>query len=445
MYEKFQKVMKFITKDIWHLDVEEGFTGLKRVLVEELRIMILELKMFYRNKSFSKASSLAFTTLLSLIPVMAIFFMFIKMFGGSLLEEKVKPFIYEFLVSSQSDKLSGYLDSFLSSATVDTLGSIGFIILLGALYSIMSSIEVTFNDIWNVSKARSPIEQFKTYLSIIFTAPILLIVSIFLSTKIESVLKTGVFSIFQTFWIYLLPLIFIFLIFLSLNKVMPNCKVSTRQSASSAVIGTILFTISKNGFIYYTKMAVSYNVIYGSIAILPFLMLWIYFVWVIIIFTVHSTYTRQNIKNLYHLERNTDLSRKDKIKIALIITFNFLESFIKNDKPLTLIKLNEKLDIPLREIRNVIEKLEAAGIIAEKAGDIETFLPAKTLSKITFSSIISAVDKEYLPENHYKAEKDYDNLLKECLNFIEIPASGKLISFTIEELLDKKNDDALFT
>ena len=139
--EKINRLKRFITHDLWFLDIEKGVSGARKVLFKELQMGLLVIKLAQKNFLFSRASSLAFTTLLSLIPVLAILFMFFKAFGGKLVETRIKPLVYEYLTAGIGDDINRYLDTFLGSATVDTLGSIGFVFLLIAVYSILSSIE----------------------------------------------------------------------------------------------------------------------------------------------------------------------------------------------------------------------------------------------------------------------------------------------------------------
>ena len=418
MTKFIKKAHKFLTHDLWFTDIEDSFTGVKRFFMKELQMLVLEIKLLQRNNLFTRAAALTYTTLLSLIPVLAIMFMFFKAFGGKMVEEKIKPMILEFLASGAGDTISEYIDSFLGSATVDALGSIGAVFLLLAVYSILSSIERSFNMVWQMKKDRSPIEQLKTYLSIVFIAPVLLIISIWLAGRLEFIIQAGdnVWGGFSTFIIFqLLPFFLIMLMFIFILIIMPNTKVKLKHATIGAFIGAILYTILKAIFIHFTKMAGNYGVIYGSLAALPFFMLWIYFSWIIVLLSVQITFVRQNIHNLKHMEINVETNRADKIKIALMITFKILKDFINGNERSNLFEISSKLDIPLKDVNQCIAKLEHSGIIIEIAKKQNAYTLNIPVEKLTIDKILSAVDKMYLDTKKYHSEKQFPEI-SEILN-----------------------------
>jgi len=414
------KIIKFLTADIWHLDAE----GYKKILIKELQILILQMKLFFRNFALTKASSLAFTSLLSLIPVLAVLFMFFKLFGGKgVVEETIKPFIYEFLTAGSGDKISEYIDSFINSATIETLGTIGIAFLFIAVYSILSSIESNFNDIWDVKRNRSFLDQIKSYTLILIVIPILITFTIAITSKLETVLQSNSLDMVWGFSLLIIfdkifPFFLVILMFFSLIKIIPNCKVHKKSAFIGAAVGTILYFISKNIFVYYTKMAVSYNVIYGSIAILPFFMLWLYFFWIIVLLSVQITFVRQNLHNLKYLEKVFLINRIDKIKIAVMVSFMIVKKFIKKSDSsdgvvksknnyLSIDDISAELDIPLKDIRKCLSDFEKSGILAELANNLECYIPNIPLNDFTLRAVIGSVDKKYLISNKYESENKF--------------------------------------
>jgi|GEM_PF-2049557 len=413
--EKIKKTKSFITKDLWFIDVEHHVTGAKKFFLKELQMLVLVIKLSDKNFLFSRASSLAFTTLLSLIPVLAILFMFFKAFGGELVETKIKPMIYDTLAAGMGDKITGYIDSFLGSATVDTLGSIGFIFLLAAVYSILSSIEVSFNAIWQVGKNRSPVEMLKTYLTIVFVTPVLLILSIWMASRLEFIIGSGsnpwlglfIYMVFQ-----IVPFILLTLMFLFLLVIMPNTSVRLSHALVGSLVGALFLTIFKALFIHYTKLAVSYDVIYGSVAILPFFMLWLYFSWIIVLGSVQIAFVRQNIHNLTHIEQNVLSNRMDRIKIALMIIIHISKNFIAGKEQSSKLEISQELDIPIRDISECLLFLELNGVIVEIAKKQDSFTLNTPLEALTIGRITDTVDKMFIENKNYKSEKNYPELVK---------------------------------
>ena len=441
------KIIEFLTADIWHLDPE----GYKKILIKELQILILQMKLFFRNFALTKASSLAFTSLLSLIPVLAVLFMFFKLFGGKgVVEEKIKPYIYEFLTAGSGDKISEYIDSFINSATIETLGTIGIAFLFIAVYSILSSIEANFNDIWDVKRNRSFLDQIKSYTLILIVIPILITLTMAITSKFESILQSETLNLVEGFSLVsifdkIFPFLLVILMFYSIIKIIPNCKVQKKSALTGATVGTILYFISKDLFVYYTKMAVSYNVIYGSIAVLPFFMLWLYFFWIIVLLSVQITFVRQNLHNLKYLEQTFLINRTDKLKIAVLVSFMIVNKFLvkakvgkrsiikKKKNYLSIDEISTELDIPLKDIRNCLSDFEKSGIVAELANNLECYIPNIPLKDFTLETIIASVDRRFITSNDYDSEKRYEA-------FKDIFKDGELnrdidLGISIEKLL----------
>jgi membrane protein len=422
---KFKRFQKFITHDLWFVEIEESVSGFKKFLLKELQMMVLVVKATQKHFLFSRASALAFTTLL-----------FFKAFGGEMVETKIKPLIYEYLTAGQGENITEYIDSFLSSATVDTLGSIGFIFLLVAVYSILSSIETSFNAIWQINKNRSPVEMLKTYLTIIFITPILLIVSIWLTTRMQFIMNIGdsFWGGFSTFMLYYFtPFILVFLLFFALLVIIPNTEVKFSNAFVGAFVGALAFTIFKELFIHYTKLAVSYNKIYGSIAVLPFFMLWIYFSWIVVLLSVEVTYVRQNVHNLKHLEQNMLTNRVDKIRIAFMIIIRIIKNFISGKEQSSQLEISEELDIPIRDIADTLSKLESGGVIVEIARKPDSYTLNMPLKKLTVGKITDCVDKMFIPNKNYRSEQDFQELSR-IISENQVAANrDELVSALIEE------------
>jgi membrane protein len=342
--------------------------------------------------------------------------------------------IYDYLTAGIGNSITEYIDSFLGSATVDTLGSIGFIFLLMAVYSILSSIEASFNAIWQVKKNRSPVEMLKTYLTIVFISPILLVLSLWLASRLEAMVGFGgnyLGGLLSFIFVQLSPFILITVLFLLLIIIMPNIEVKVSNAMIGALFGAVCFTAFKALFIHYTKLAVSYNVIYGSIAILPFFMLWIYFSWVIVLISVEIAYVRQNYHNLRHLEQNLLSNRIDKIRIALMVVIKIVKNFIGGKDQSSQLEISEELDIPIKEIAESLSCLEKNGVIIEIARKRDTYTMNMPLSKLTIGKITDSVDMMYIEDKNFKSESTFPELLKIIENDKVISDREELITSII--------------
>ena len=428
-----KRLFRFLTHGIWHINIEEQFRGIARFFILQYQMLVLEIRLFFRNHSVSWAAGLSFTTLLSLIPLLTVVFMGVKAFGGtSLLNDKLKPVIYRFLNPGAGGKLSNYLDRMLKSASVETLGIIGFLFLLLSVYLILFSIEEAFNRIWKVQGNRGPVEQVRTYLALVVLVPVVTVLSVSLSS---AYLTPNLGSFFRFVFESTLPVLFIFLLFLLLLKSMPNCRVETRKAMTGAVWGTALTLITKEGFFFYTRLAVSTNVIYGSLALLPFLMLWIFSFWLIVLFSVHIVYVRHNLKSLRALEIQTDTNRADQIRITIAAALEILRNFLEGGKGITLTEIQEQTASPSPDVRRALFDMEKGGIITRRADGDGIYLPAIPVRDFTIKSVMHCVDRMYLPNRT-------DNLSGCCRKLDKLLEGSRLApgadpETPLEDLLEK--------
>jgi membrane protein len=403
----FKKAFTFATRDVWELNAEDAPHPILKILIREVQMLDLEVKLFFRNHGLTRAADLAFTSIFALVPLLAILFMFFKLLGGKeIVETKIKPFIYNFLTPVSGKQITSYIDTFLNSATIETIGVIGIFSLLVGVYFILSLIEHTFDIIWHVKRSRTFFEKLKSYWLIMTASPILIAMSVTLTSYLDSVnIKYDFFeNLYTVFTFKVIPFILIWLFFSLLIKSLPNTKVETNYALVGALFGTGLYYLTKNLFIDYTKLAVNYNLIYGSIAILPIFMLWMYWFWVITLLSVEISFVRQNFTYLSRVERSLELNHYDKIRIALIISLKMVKDQVECRKLDNVLKYSELLDIPVNHVLGCFQDLEKSGIVKETDKTPELFLPVIPVYEITVNKILNAVNKMYIPNNSFESE-----------------------------------------
>lgn len=421
----FKKIFTFIKKDVWELNSEEAHHPVIKIIIDELQMLDLEVKLFFRNHALTRAADLAFTSIFSLVPLLAILFMIFKLMGGrEIVEAKIKPYIYNFLTPVSGKQISTYIDAFLNSATVETIGAIGLVGLLVGVYFILSLIEHSFDVMWHIKKSRTFFERIKSYWLILTVSPILLTLSATLTSYLDSVtIKYSLLDkLYTHFTFQVLPFILIWLFFSMLIISLPNCKVGANHALVGALFGTVLYYVTKNLFIDYTKLAVNYNLIYGSIAVLPIFMLWIYWFWVITLFSVEVSFVRQNFPYLSRVERTQELNHYDKIKIALLIILKMIKDHIDCVKLGNVLVYSEKLDIPVNHVLNCFKDFEKSGIVKEIEKTPELYIPVIPIQEITIKKIIDSVNKMYIPNIKFSGELNneiLEDIFRKCQIFNE--------------------------
>ncbi|WP_113907580.1 virulence factor BrkB family protein [Aliidiomarina celeris] len=230
------------------------------------------------------AGHLTYVSLLSLVPLLAVVFaMFaaFPMFGE--LRESVQAALLENLIPTSSDAIEGYLERFVGNANQMT--AVGAVFLFVVAIMLMSAIDKTMNTIWRVNKRRRLSISLAVYWMILTMGPVLVGISIAMSSYLFALASftDGYISGLQTTVLRLVPYLSTFVAFLLLYIMVPNRVVRFRHAVWGAALAAVLFESAKNAFQYYLKAFPSYELIYGALAAIPIMIVWIYFSWNIIL------------------------------------------------------------------------------------------------------------------------------------------------------------------
>jgi membrane protein len=162
-----------------------------------------------------------------------------------------------------------------------------------------------------------------------------------------------------------------------------------------SLYGTVFYYISKNLFVYYTSAAVSTNVIYGSLAILPFLMLWLYLFWIIVLSSVKLSFIHQNFSGLALFVRSRGFGRGDKIRIAMDILKIVYQEYEKGDKVVvTEKKVSTITNNPIYIISSITEQLVKNNILVKTVDPENGLLPSTGADKVNIQEIVDGLDNQ---------------------------------------------------
>mgnify|MGYP002014361619 CR=1 FL=1 len=247
---------------------------------------------FYLAKGMQIASSLAFTSLLSFVPLLTVVFIFFS--DISLLQnfsKVIQNFIFINFIPEFGQIIQDNIAIFLAKASQLTVtGSLLFVLVALML---LATIDNAFNLIWGVKKKRNPIMRLFIYFLLLLLGPLLIGIGIISTTYILSLpVIADVNTIFgiKRYVLNYLPFLTTFIVFILLYVLVPYCYVPKKNAALASVICTILFELAKNGFGVFIREMSSYENIYGALAVIPLFLIWIYISWVIILFGAHITF-----------------------------------------------------------------------------------------------------------------------------------------------------------
>lgn len=241
-------------------------------------------KQFIDDRCPQIAASLAYATLLSLVPITVLFYKtFSAAFVSPDLQLKTQTFVFESLSPSTAGEVQQYL---LEGATQSSgLSLLGFLMLLVSVMLVMHTIDTALNSIWKIHAPRYLIRRVLVYLALLVFGPLAISFSIFLTTYIASLpLFVGILgeSIRDGFFNWL-PFFILWAAFTMLYKWIPDCKVRWLHAISGATFAVCLFEIAKAVFVLYVSYFPSYDILYGALAVIPLLLIWIYLTWLIVL------------------------------------------------------------------------------------------------------------------------------------------------------------------
>ena len=254
----------------------------------------------------TQASALTYSTLLAIVPMLAVVFAIARGFGYN----KYIEMWFRELLSSQpqvADAIVSFVNSYLIHTKSGIFLGVGLIFMLYTVLMLVNNVEETFNQIWQVNNSRPILRSFANYLAMFFLFPIIIVISTGLSIFMETVadkmddiviLEPIVHKLFSFFPFMLMSLLFIFL-----YVYMPNTKVRFSCAIIPGILAGIAMHLLQIAYIHSQIWVTGYNAIYGSFAALPLFMLWVQISWAICLFGAQLTYTNQNLNRIgFNLE-----------------------------------------------------------------------------------------------------------------------------------------------
>jgi membrane protein len=246
---------------------------------------------FVEDQGMANAASLTYTTLLSLVPLMTVSLAVFAAFpiSGKVADE-IQSFVFDNFVPASGEVLQAHLRDFSKKAS--ELSGTGFAFLVVVALMMMGNIDRAFNTIWRVRRKRSPINLFMVYWSILTLAPLLIGVSVAVTSYLVSVpLFTDVATLGGNVNLLgMAPMLASSVAFSLLYLIVPNRRVTVVHAVAGGVLAAILFEVAKRGFAFYVTTFPTYEAIYGALAVIPIFLVWIYLCWIITLLGAEFTY-----------------------------------------------------------------------------------------------------------------------------------------------------------
>lgn len=354
-----------------------------------LRQYILAIKKFNFDKGTLNASALTFYTMFALVPILATSIGVTRGFG---LEKFLNAQINKAFAGQEAviDVLNQYAANLLAQSSNDVVAGVAVIILFYSVYSMLTHIEHSLNEIWQVTDLRATMRRVNNYLALIFIAPIILVVSGSLKILIIKALpESQIAALVGGFLSFLL----ITFLFYWLYKYMPNTRVKINAALFSAMQASIVYILLQSILIKSQLIISSYNAVYGSLAALPLFLVWVQASWIIVLFGAQLSFIYQNkLQHIWEIDLN-NLSINSKQKLLVQITNLCIASFNTEQKSLTNEELSKKINLSMCITQQLLNLLLKAHILISTTKNNQiTYLPAQNIARLNETYIANATN-----------------------------------------------------
>ena len=349
-----------------------------------------------------RAMSMVYTTLLSLVPILALGFSLLKALG---VHNSLEPVLINLLapLGPQADELVANVIGFVENIKVGVLGSLGVGLLLYAALSMIQKVEGSFNFIWRIEKSRGIGQRFGEYLSVLTVGPLLVFLamgitaSVMNSTLIARLGEIEPFGMLIAVAGRLLPYLLIIGLFTFMYAFMPNTRVKLKAAACGGLLAGILWQSASLAFASFASGATNYNAIYSGFAIVIFLLIWLYLGWLILLLGCQLAFYVQHPEHLSPEKHAPYLDGRSAEYLGLALMAEISERFITGQPPLDADELSRVLHAPPDHVDRLIEILLHHQLLAVTDGDRSCLLPRRDPDSLSVGELWKLIRSGYAP------------------------------------------------
>ena len=396
MMNGVHKLLARLNTFVWDDDLRE-LSGVRRYLVFVSRVLHLLVKELMGGQLNLRAMSLVYTTLLSVVPLLAVSFSVLKGFG---VHNKIEPLLYNLLapLGPNGVEITDRIIGFVENVKVGVLGSVGVVLLIYTVIALLQKIESAFNFVWQIDNLRSLSQRVSNYLSVTLVGPLLIFSAIGFTTAVldtETAQQFASMEPFGTLILYgskLIPYVLVCLAFTLIYIFIPNTHVHFTAALVGGVIAGVLWKITGWGFAAFIASSSKYAAIYSSFAIVILLLIWLYLSWLILLVGSQIAYFVQHPKYMTLHREPIVLSNRLREWLALQVMFLVGYHYYHDKAPWTLDRLVDYLDLPGEPVHRTIRVLVDAGYLIEiDNDDVPAYLPLHDLDKIRLVDVLTDV------------------------------------------------------
>ncbi len=378
---------------VWTSDLEnKGPPG--RIAATLLRYLYALLRDILTGELTLRAMSLVYTTLLSVVPLVAFSFSVLKGLG---VHNRLRPYLFNVLspLGTEGEKITNEVIEFVDNVEGGVLGGLSLAFFVFTAISMVQKVEGAFNHVWHVSKPRSIARRFSEYTVVLLISPVVVVVALGMIASIRSTavvqrilshesLGPLVLSISE-----IAPFLLITAVFTFLYLFVPNTRVGFKAAGIGGIFAGVLWATLGAIFANFVAYTTTKQVIYSSFAVAISTLVWLYLSWVVLLIGAQLSFYLQRPEFLRIGRREPRLSNSMRERLALNIMYLAGQAFREPSRHLTFDRMSDQLKVPAIALTPIVNDLEDAGLLLTT--EKETLIPGRDMSRMRLSEILRVV------------------------------------------------------
>ena len=432
------RIPQFLKQDLWTIDLA-SLPAFQRIGIQAVRLAIAVAMEFRHRLLDARAAGLVYTTLLSLVPFLAVMFSVLKAFG---VHQQIEPVLAQALepLGSKGQEITATIIGFVDNLKIGVLGAVGVAGLFYTTYSLIDKIEQALNAIWLVREGRTWGRKFADYLSAVLVGPLLvvtafaLLASVHSNVLVQRVLEIQPFGFLMLWAGQLLPFVILSGLFTFLFKFIPHTHVRVDSALVGGITAAVLWGIAGEAFAKFVTESANYSAIYSGFAVLILFLLWLYAGWLIVLIGAQLSFFYQHpTAYLSRLlwQQGTHAFRE---RLALSLLLVLARRYLKGDGPLGIDELAVHLHLPVSLVEDQVQHLVEAGLLGLMTKP-EGISLTKPIELISVMEVLNAVRKGRAADATVLA--DADDSVRQVLRRRDDAVATALAGITLRSLIEE--------
>ncbi|MGD9765655.1 MAG: YihY/virulence factor BrkB family protein [Candidatus Binatia bacterium] len=390
----WSELVRLTGRDLWERDLTE-FGIVRRSVITALRIAAVVGRGFNRHQLTTRAGSLTYVTIFSLVPTLAVAFAMFSAFGGLAdARDTLLTRIMSYLAVGVREEVTAGIDRILANINGGAIGATGLVFVIIAVFMLLSSIEDVFNDIWGVKRSRTTFQRLTLYWTVVTVSPTLVVLGMSLPALLRQahalrwlLERTGTFDVFFG---VAMPWLFVIVGFTLLYALMVSRKIPWSAAIIGGIAGGTLWFAAAHAYGWYARSTVYYANIYGSLAAIPIFIFWLYLSWLLVFIGAQVAFAWQNLDRYREEILATAPNQLSRERIALRLLAEAARRFVAGDPPLNAGEMATELRMSARAVNEASGDLVALGLLLEVGDeprllltrDPRSLMPAEVLHRL---------------------------------------------------------------